>query len=221
MNLRIPQCVLFDLDGTLLDSLPGITFSVKYACRAVGVPEPKADLRCLLGPPIRIILSQAVPTQDAGLLDRLEAAFRSSYDTEGWQRTSCFEGAHAALHAIKSNGRRLFVVSNKPLHISLKILERESLLPFFEKVYTPQSRMPPYTSKAEMLQSFLSEYRFSSSDCLLVGDTMDDINASAATQMAAALMEHGYGNVPSDAPIRFRLRSFSDFLTCLTMENAR
>lgn len=220
MNLRIPQCVLFDLDGTILDSLPGIAFSVNCACRAVGLPEPDVDLRSLLGPPIRIIFSRALPTGDAALLDRLEAAFRSSYDTEGWQMTTCFQGAHAALEAMKASGHRLFIVSNKPLHIALRILERESLLPFFEKVYTPQSRIPSYTSKAEMLQSFLSEYGISSSDCLMVGDTMDDINASAATQMAAALMEHGYGQVPSDAPVWLRLRNFSDLSACLTVENA-
>ncbi len=211
MNLRIPQFVLFDLDGTLLDSLPGIAFSVKYACRTVGLPEPDVDLKSLLGPPIRIILSRAIPTEDALLLDRLEAAFRSSYDTEGWQKTTCFQGAYATLEAMKSNGHRLFVVSNKPLHISLRILDRESLLPFFEKIYTLQSRFPPYTSKAEMLKSFLSEYKIPSSDCLMVGDTVEDINASAATHISLAMMEHGYGRAPSDATVRFRLRSFSDF----------
>lgn len=221
MNFQIPPCVLFDLDGTLLNSLPGIAHSVNYACRVVGVPEPHVDLRCLLGPPIRSILSKAVPTNDASLLDRLEKTFRCNYDTEGWQKSSCYEGAREALEAMRANGHQLFVVSNKPRHISLRILEFETLLPLFERIYTRDSRRPPYASKAEMIQGFLSDYGKSSSECLMVGDTMDDITAAAANQMAAAFMQHGYGTVPSDVPVKLRLRSFSDFLACLAMEEAR
>jgi phosphoglycolate phosphatase len=217
---RIPLCVLFDLDGTLLDSLPGIVFSINHACRAVGLPEPLIDLRSLLGPPIRAILATAAPAADAALLDRLEAAFRSIYDSEGWQMASCFPGARDALHALKAGGHRLFVVSNKPRHIALRSLERESLLPVFERIYTRDSRRPPYTSKSEILQSLLADHQLSPSDCLMVGDTMDDINASAANQIAAAFMEHGYGQLSADVPVSFRLRSFADFLPSLSMENA-
>ncbi len=221
MNLQIPQFVLFDLDGTLLDSLPGIACSVNYACRSVGLPAPPLDLRCLLGPPIRTILSKVAQTNDAGFLDRLESAFRSHYDTEGWRKTSSFEGVHAALEALKTAGHRLLVVTNKPRHISLRILEREALLPFFERIYTPDSRQPPYASKAEMLRGFLDDFQTSPSNCLMVGDTMDDITASAANRMAAALMEQGYGNVPPGVPVRFRLRSFAELLACLALENAK
>ena len=212
MSFQLFQFILFDLDGTLLDSLPGIAFSVNYACREAGVPEPAVNLRSLLGPPIRTIFSKAVPTDDSVLLDRLEAKFRASYDAEGWQKTSSFEGARATLETMQAAGHRLFVVSNKPLQVSLRILEREALLPLFERIYTPDSRIPSYVSKAEMLQSFLNDYGASASDCLMVGDTMDDINSSAVNHIEVALMEHGYGKVHANVPVRFRLRSFSDFL---------
>ena len=221
MNLQLPTYVLFDLDGTLLDSLPGIAHSVNHACRMVGLPEPDIDLRSLLGPPIRTILSKVARTNDASLLDRLETAFRSNYDTEGWQKTSCYDGAREALAVMHASGWRLFVVSNKPRHISLRILEFEGVLPLFERIYTPDSRIPPDASKADMIRGFLSDYGVSSAECLMVGDTMDDITAAAMNQMAAAFMQHGYGDVPSHVPVRFRLRSFSDFLVCLAMEGAR
>ena len=147
MNGFLPPCILFDLDGTLLDSLPGIAFSVHEACRMAGLPAPKIDLRSLLGPPIRTILSRAVPTDDPVLMDQLEKAFRISYDTEGWRKTSCFDGAQPALRMMKAEGQRLFVVSNKPRHISLRILEREGLLPLFERIYTRDSRTPALASR--------------------------------------------------------------------------
>ena len=221
MNLQIPQFVLFDLDGTLVDSLPGIAYSVNQACRIVGINAPEADLRSLLGPPIRTIFSRLLDTDDAFLLDKLQAAFRASYDGEGWRKSSCFENVPEVLEALKADGHRLFVVSNKPLHIATRVLQSEGILGLFEKIYTQDSRRPHYISKTEMIEGFLSDYSVFPSQCLMVGDTMDDITAAAETQVAAAFMQHGYGEVPSDFPVTFRLRSFSDFLVCLAVEDAR
>jgi len=222
MNGPLPSYILFDLDGTLLDSLPGIAFSVREACRMVGLPEPKINLRSLLGPPIRTILSRAVATDDPALMDQLEQAFRTSYDTEGWRKTSCFDGAQATLGMMKAGGHRLFVVSNKPRHISLKILEREGLLPLFERIYTRDSRTLART-KQEMLHEFLSEYGVSSSDCLMVGDTMEDATAASAAGIGFVYMTHGYGELAQtlSIPIAYKLDSFSQFLQLMTQEPVR
>ena len=183
----------------------------------VGLPEPKINLRSLLGPPIRTILSRAVATNDPALMDQLEQAFRTSYDTEGWRKTSCFDGAQGALGMMKAGGHRLFVVSNKPRHISLQILEREGLLALFERIYTRDSRTPACT-KQEMLHEFLSEYGVSSPNCLMVGDTMEDAVAAAAAGVRFVYMTHGYGELartPS-IPIAYKLDSFSQLLQLMT-----
>jgi phosphoglycolate phosphatase len=222
MNGSLPPFILFDLDGTLLDSLPGITFSVREAFRMVGLLEPKTDLRSLLGPPIREILARAVQTDDPALIDLLEQAFRVSYDSEGWRKTSCFAGAKETLGMMQEAGYRLFVVSNKPRHISLKILEREGLLPLFEQIYTRDSRAPACT-KSEMLQIFLSEYDVPSRDCLMVGDTMEDAIAAAASGIGFACMTHGYGELtPTPSiPIAYKFDGFSQFLQLVAQEPVR
>jgi phosphoglycolate phosphatase len=221
MNSPLPTCILFDLDGTILDSLPGIAFSVRVACRMVGLPEPKINLRSLLGPPIRTILSQAV-TEDPALLDQLERAFRASYDTEGWRKTSCFHGAQATLGIMKESGHRLFVVSNKPRHISLQILEREGLSPLFERIYTRDSRALART-KQEMLYEFLSEYGVSSPDCLMVGDTLEDAIAAAVAGIGFVYMTHGYGELAQtpSIPIAHTLDNFPQFMQLITQEPLR
>ena len=222
MNSALPPCILFDLDGTLLDSLPGIAFSVREACRMVGLPEPNINLRSLLGPPIRTILSRAVAIGDPALIDQLEQAFRIGYDTEGWRKSSCFDGAQAALEMMKADGHRLFVVSNKPRHTSLRILEREELLPLFERIYTRDSRTP-VCSKQEMLREFLSECGVSSPDCLMVGDTMEDAIAAAAAGIGFVYMKHGYGELAQtpSIPISYKLDGFSQFLQLMTQEPVR
>ena len=214
MRNRLPKYLLFDLDGTLLDSLPGIAFSVHQACREIGLPQPAADLRNLLGPPIRTIFSRAVGTDDPNLLDLLEQSFRASYDNEGWRKTSCFEGAHSALGRMKAEGHQLFVVTNKPKHIAVRILEREGLLLFFEKIYTRDSRTPAFASKDEMLGEFLANYGASSGDCLMVGDTVEDAAAASAVKIEFIYMNHGYGRAAElqPFPVAYRLDNFSQFL---------
>lgn len=219
MSVQLPQCLLFDLDGTLLDSLPGIAYSVTAALRAVGLPESPVDLRQMIGPPIRVILSCLAETDDPVLLDELEEHFRKSYDGDGWQKTVCFTGAQEILRMMRRKGHRLFVVSNKPRHISVKILDAAGIGSLFEKIYTRDSRRPPYLSKEEMLRGLLDEQLLAPQDCAMIGDTMEDVSASNMNKIAFILMENGYGNVPAAHSVMLRLGEFSEFLPYLTTEN--
>lgn len=221
MKSSLPRHLLFDLDGTILDSLPGIQFSVDCALEAIGLPRAEINLKRLLGPPIRVIFSRIVPTGDATLLDRLEQAFRASYDAEGWEKATCYMGAREFLEGACSAGHCLYVVSNKPRLVSLRILEREDLLPFFEQVYTRDSRYPAYASKEEMLTKVLKDMGVLPSECLMIGDTMEDVTAAEASEIPMALMEHGYGEVDSEIDVAMRLRDFSDFKRLLDVERTQ
>ncbi|MGD0892782.1 MAG: HAD family hydrolase [Terracidiphilus sp.] len=220
MNTHLPQNILFDLDGTLLDSLPGIEFSAQAAFDACCLPLPNSDFRALIGPPIRTILSRAGSVVDASTLDALELAFRASYDSEGWRRTVCFPDAKQVLRIMREQGHRLFVVSNKPRTISLKILESNSIPALFELIVTRDSSVPAYPGKAAMIEAVIKSYKLASEDCLLVGDTMEDAEAAYATGIAFAYMKHGYGDVPEGAaiPVAFRFDGFSQFLPRLAEE---
>jgi len=220
VRVRLPKNFLFDLDGTLLDSLPGIAFSVQEACRAAGLPEPEIDLRRLLGPPIRTILSRALCTEDVGLLDKLEKAFRISYDAEGWRKTSWFQGAPEALQAMRMAGHRLFVVTNKPRHIALRILEHDGMAALFEEIYTRDSYSPSCVSKEEIVQRVLTDCGGSPRDYLMVGDTMEDGQAAATAGIGFVYMTHGYGDISEMAalPCALKLDSFRQFLPLVTQE---
>jgi len=221
VRFSLPRYLLFDLDGTLLDSLPGVEFSVSCALEAAGLPQTNVDLKCFLGPPIRTILSKIVRTEDPVLLNRLEVAFRESYDAEGWQKSTCYPGAHEVLVAMRTRGHRLVVVSNKPRRVSLRILEREGLLPLFERIYTRDSQIPACLSKDEMLTKVLRDMEISPSECLMIGDTMEDVAAAASNEIGMVLMEHGYGNLAPGARITMRLKGLSDFLEFLNVERTQ
>lgn len=223
VSCALPRNVLFDLDGTLLDSLPGIQYSAEAAFRACGLAADKVELRSLIGPPIRTILQRmaAKPVGDEEL-DALERSFRWSYDTEGWRMTPHYEGAAESLRTLKGGGRRLFVVSNKPRHISILILEREGTLELFDEVMTRDSRVPPYKDKREMVSKLLQKWDLAQGECLLVGDTMEDAEAASDSRMQFCLMTHGYGDVPegTGVPVAFRFNHFSELVPTAAQEKA-
>lgn len=209
--------LLFDLDGTLLDSLPGIQYSAHAAFQQCGLEIGKVDLRSLIGPPIRAILLRMALTHAAGGLgdkdlDRLETAFRASYDSEGWKMTPHYPGAAEFLRAMRAEGRRLFVVSNKPHHISVRILEAAGTLGMFEEVVMRDSREPPYRDKREMMRSLMDRHMLQPQESLMIGDTMEDAEAASDIGIRFCLMTHGYGDVPdgSVVPVAFRFHHFSE-----------
>jgi phosphoglycolate phosphatase len=220
MNSFLPANILFDLDGTLLDSLLGIEFSAQAAFAACRLPLPNSGLRPLIGPPIRTILSQAGNVVAPSTLDALELAFRASYDSEGWRRTVCFPDTRHVLRIMRERGHRLFVVSNKPRAISLQILDAESVLELFELIVTRDSSVPAYPGKEAMIEAVIKSYKLAAEDCLLVGDTMEDAEAAYATGIKFAYMKHGYGDVPegTSIPVACRLDGFSQFLPRLAEE---
>lgn len=211
-------CIFFDLDGTLVDSLPGIEFSVREALRACGLPPPSQGLREMIGPPIREILARISNVRDESTLHRLERSFRASYDDEGWRRAVCFPGADQVLRISREQGTQLFVVSNKPRHISLKILERERIIDYFEAIVTRDSRSPHYGGKQEMIESLLQERGIARERCLVVGDTTEDASAAAVVGIKFIWMTHGYGTLESAVPVAHRVENFSQLLPLITRE---
>jgi phosphoglycolate phosphatase len=194
------RAVLFDLDGTLIDSLPGIEFSVDCALSACGLPPRSRGLRPLIGPPIRAILHQLVPDACDGQLSQLEQAFRSSYDADGWSKTVLHDGALPTLARLKSSGLPLFLVTNKPAAPTRLIVDNFKLASLFDEVVCRDSRTPAYDSKADMLRDVMKRHGLKPAECLYVGDTLEDHRAAQETGIQVAIIAHGYGeNLPRDA----------------------
>ena len=147
--------VIFDLDGTLVDSLPGIEYAIGSALRERNFPALTCDLRRLIGPPIRNILKTVTGETDPEALDALEAAFRVAYDSDGWAKTVLQPGAKETLGWIAESGARNYVVTNKPRRPAASITERLGLPGLVSEMVSPDSASPPYRSKAEMIQRLM------------------------------------------------------------------
>lgn len=184
--------VIFDLDGTLVDSQPGIARSVGAALTACGVAVQAPDLKRLIGPPVRDILAAASGLSGNATLDRLESAFRTSYDTSGWRLTTCQPGVVEMLRRLRTQAVTLFMATNKPSRAARRILRGLALEPLFAEVVSPDSQFPVFASKAEMLIDLLERHRIPSDGCLMIGDTLEDCHAAAAAGLQCLVVQHGY-----------------------------
>ena len=100
--MRNYDIILFDLDGTLTDSAPGILNSVRYACRKLGLEMPsETTLRKFLGPPLIDSFRQLVGLSDAEA-DRAVSAFREYFPTKGLFENEVYPGIPALLADLKA-----------------------------------------------------------------------------------------------------------------------
>lgn len=106
---------IFDLDGTLLNTLDDLAASVNYALRTHGMPERTLDeVRSFVGNGVRLLMERAIPEGSAN--PRFEdtfATFRAYYMEHSLDKTRPYDGIPEMIHALKQRGCRLAVVSNK------------------------------------------------------------------------------------------------------------
>lgn len=187
---------IFDLDGTLIDSYPGISYAFDSAI-STELPNISApDVKNLVGPPVRQMFQLALPMHASEkLLDKLEQSFRQIYDSVGWQKTQLYDDIEMTLAWLKSRGVVTFVLTNKPLHSANKILSAFGLSPYFHAIVGRESRNPAFTCKTQAAEYLSDRFNLRNQSTILVGDSEDDANAARHCNFSFAAADYGYGQV--------------------------
>lgn len=185
-----PPAVIFDIDGTLLDSAAGIIAGFAYALRAVGIEPPSEDtLRGDLGPPIETMLrTLGVPERDVGTGVH---AYRSFYRTGGLQQAAPYPGVVDLLDELERRGVLLGTATAKRTETAQAILEHHGLSHYFLVVNgTDDVR----TSKTDTLAYTMELMRRSEpSSMVMVGDRHYDIVGAHACGVVGVGVTWGYG----------------------------
>jgi phosphoglycolate phosphatase len=132
---RCARLVLFDLDGTLVDSTPGIWASIRVAAAELGLPEPTPEqLRSMVGPPLDDGFAGAF-----GLLAddvaRAVAAYRAHYSAGALVDAEVYAGIPELLSGLRTHGATLAVATSKPEPFAVRVLEHTGLAEDFASVH--------------------------------------------------------------------------------------
>lgn len=189
---RPPQVVLFDLDGTLSDSAPGILAALRHALAVNGVPPLDAlTEQAILGPPFHESLPPLIGGPDR--LPAVIAAYREHYGAGGMFATEAYAGVVDVLAALRSRGTRLAVATSKPESYAVPIVEHLGLAGYFETVGGDELD-GSLATKALVIDKVLGRLgRPAPAAVLMVGDRSHDVLGAREHGIACIGAGWGYG----------------------------
>lgn len=181
------EAVIFDLDGTLLDSLTDIANAANEVLTELSLPVHPVDAyRFMVGDGVVVLFERAVPEaqREAALIDRCVEGFRTTYERHWNQCSRPYEGIAELLDALVSRRRKLAVLSNKPQEFTERCVRE-----YFSKwpiapVLGQRAEVPRKPDPAGALE-IAAFFGVAPADCLYLGDSLVDMQTACRAGMLA------------------------------------
>ncbi len=193
------KSIIFDLDGTLIDSEESIIRALQETLLLFGIAPLRPLSREIVGPPLIELLKSVSGISERERLNKLVQAFIQYYDSDGYRHCHPYLGIDNLLVRLKKCGVALYIVTNKRLAPTLKILELFQWIDLFKAVYAIDS-IPnaPFVNKADALAHLLNNYDLEKNGSLYIGDRVEDFDAASLNGVDVILVKWGYGDLPID-----------------------
>ncbi len=184
--------VLFDLDGTLIESGPGIIAAARDVLRQMGLPDkPDEVMKTMIGPPLAECFRGVLEVPASRVAEAVEL-YREAAKTIGIDLIKPYPGVKEMLSSIKNAGVRVGVVTSKITPTAKEHILRFGLAPYIEYV---RGGFPGGSAdKAVLIASALEELQIRADEAVMVGDRHFDIIGAKQTGVAAIGVTYGYGS---------------------------
>ncbi|MDD6194957.1 MAG: HAD-IA family hydrolase [Lachnospiraceae bacterium] len=186
------DCILFDLDGTLLDTSVGVLKAVKYTIDKMGLPPVEDEImKTFIGPPIYESF-QSVYQLSQEQVDEATETFRDAYKDRFLLEATPYEGIYELLDFLKEQGCKLAVATNKRHDYTMKLLEHFDFPRRFD--YILGSDFANTMKKADIIKTCLKELQVTDSkNAIIVGDTIHDYNGAQIAGVRFVGIDYGFG----------------------------
>ena len=191
------DAILFDVDGTLIDSAPGIIHTLQEVFCTMGVDVSGINLRRYLGPPLRKSFGEHFT--DPALIEKATDLYRTSYAVKGSHECAVFPGVLQMLQTLKDAGFLLCTATSKPTKVVTPILEEQGLSSYFSFV-GGASMDESRDNKTDVIRHVLDQPVMQGKRVLMVGDRRDDMQGARNCGLDAAAVLYGYGSREEVAP---------------------
>ncbi|MGI2067331.1 phosphoglycolate phosphatase [Shewanella sp. MF08487] len=191
------KAIAFDLDGTLIDSVPDLAVATQAALAELGLSScTETQVRTWVGNGAEMLMRRAM-THALGLdvkqtaLDAAMPTFMHHYQENLEKHSALYADVHSVLQTLFDAGYKLAVVTNKPYRFTLPLLNAFGINDFFSLVLGGDTlaKMKPDPLP---LQHVLREWQLEKSQLLMVGDSKNDILAAKAAGIASIGLTYGY-----------------------------
>lgn len=192
------QAVLFDVDGTLLDTSGGILAALQRVIEEEGLPVPPIEtMRTFIGPPVQDSFQRVFGCDDVEKA-RLAAAFRCHYQDEGYLFQACpYEGIFELFDRLRNDGTLIGIATYKREDYARRLLGH-----FGFDAYTPYlfgSDIAGKLTKADIIRNCLTAMGIEDrSQALMVGDTLHDAAGASQLSVPFLAVTFGFGFEPGD-----------------------
>jgi phosphoglycolate phosphatase len=206
-----PKAVVFDLDGTLIDSAPDLAQAVNALLAELGKPPlAEAAIRPMIGDGARLLLARALAAAGAQTAPDMFDRFMRHYLAHLTDRTRPYPDVPSTLEALRARGYAMGICTNKPLEATRRVLEAFGLAKFFGAVIGGDS-LPQKKPEPEPLQATIAG--LGGGPAVMIGDSANDMLCARAAGVTGILIPSDYGTPAEVADLR--LARFSDLVPAL------
>ena len=190
-GLRSVDTVLFDLDGTLVDSSRTIMDAIDHALNALGVAPGGVQVESLIGQPLYDIFMKTYGLPMERALQAIDV-YREHYDRLNQSGTRVYDGVREGLAGLRAEGHRLYIATVKPTPIAEKVLADLGLRQHFSGV-AGASMGPERRDKRRIIAWALTEFDLDPDSSVMVGDRDQDVEGARGNGLASVAVHYGFG----------------------------
>lgn len=183
--------IIFDLDGTLIDSSSGILHAISIAFERCDVQLKQELTPTLIGPPLTELLPLLAGTTEIGIIEHLSTAFKECYDDEGFKESEVFNGVDKMLVVLNDAGHQVYLATNKRIIPTRKIITYFGWEHLFDGIYALDS-FNGLPNKQALISHIILLHDMDKQNTLYIGDTLADHRASSANNIAYVMAMWGY-----------------------------
>lgn len=206
--------IIFDLDGTLVDSVADITASVNKALSFFDAPALEANLvKNHIGLGVTQLMQGSLGESRQHLLGQASQLFLEDYQTQCTQLTTWYDNVESTLQELQSQNFLLALFTNKPKIFTQAILKKFGVENIFQPVVCGGDDGVPKKPDPTGLKKILEAWNLKTQECLFVGDSEFDIHTAEKIGMPFAIAAYGFGYPGFHLPHHFLLNNFKDVLT--------
>ncbi len=199
-SLAHTRCVMFDLDGTLVDSAPDIAISLNEMLADLSIaPHSVAQVRDWMGNGASRLIKRALTGEFDGepnetLFIQAQSLFFQSYENHISVESKVYAGVYEGLDALQDHGIKMAIVTNKPRRFTPALMQAFNLEKYFAYVVCGDD-LAVKKPDPLALNSILQKEQLQPDQAIMVGDSSSDINAAQAAKMKSFCVDYGYNQL--------------------------